>query len=161
MYKSAKEMYFAYGCSEYNMKIDDVLSEYNKYNISLEQQALWKKEYIDRLFSKLLETNDIRIFIELSAFSRGSTNTDILGKLIDYWVNSKKNDIEQEFLLSRTLFNAINPFAIKRKDRIAVKAIIILEDSFSRIQATSQIAETNRKAQKIYNDLQKRKNYID
>ena len=112
MHKKAKEMYFAYKCNEYFMKQDDALHEYKKYNISLEQQELWKMEYIDKLFDDLEKTKDIRVFSELSCFSRGTSSTDILERLLEYWIAVDNADVEKEFAFTFALFNAINPFAI-------------------------------------------------
>jgi hypothetical protein len=51
--ENAKKIFFDFACSYYYMQHDGVYEEYEKYNISEEQEKDWRKEYIDLWISKL------------------------------------------------------------------------------------------------------------
>lgn len=160
MCRSAKEMYFFYECSEYNMKAADVLGKYKNYHISPEQQETWKNEYIEMLFNDLAISSDFQTLSKLSSFSRTYENTGILKRLLLYWLDAEKRDIEIEFSLSFSLLNAINPFAVKRKDDVAINALSILEASFGNILENSNIERTQQIAKNCCEAIIKMKKNI-
>ena len=159
MYKTAKEMYFAYECNEYRMKQDDVLDEYKRYNVSTEEQIAWKNEYVEMLFDKLVSSNDIRVFSELSCISRDCTsNTYILEKLVDYWLTTDKTDIEKEFSLSFSLLNAINPFVIRKSVDISKQALNIVDTSMHNVISNTRLECTKRVARNCCSEIDRLKN---
>ena len=155
MDQSAKEMYFAYQCSEYNMKMDDVLDRWVGYHIPMEQQKQWKNEYIDGLFQTFERSRDQGVLSQISGFSRDTANTYILARLIEIWKTADKSEIEVEAWLTFLLMNAFNPFTIARKDVVAIEAAEIVEDSCKRILSGNASERTCKIAGKCLKTVEK------
>ena len=141
-YSFAKKMYEKYACNEYNMKIEGVLDKYKSFNVPLELQEQWKKEYIIGLCNNFAINNDLSLLNKISSFSRDSTDIEILRYLYNIYNNVKKSsDLNFVAKVCFALINSINVFQI-RKAPGYIK--IVIDDVFGTIEyIKSKLEEYN------------------
>ena len=79
----AKEIFFKYATSTFQMMRDGLHAEYSSYNVSKEQEMLWTNELIDREI-KNLNINDKTTLFPLSYVLQTNCMTTPLDKIIDF-----------------------------------------------------------------------------
>lgn len=94
----AKDLYFRYGSSKFQMMRDGFSQEYLSYNISEEQEMLWLDELI-KLEIRKLDINDTGTLFPLWYILETNDETDHFPILIDFIkMNENYSDSENNFL---------------------------------------------------------------
>jgi len=86
----AKEIYFQYSSSKFQMMRDGLFEEYSTFNISESQEKVWLEEMINNEINKLSLENSNTLF-PLWYIIETNCYVSIYFRLIDWFVDNKNN----------------------------------------------------------------------
>ena len=84
----AKEIYFGYCGNSFFMRREGFYDEYKSYNISKEQELVWKEEIVENLYNQL-SFEDSYAFHKLAMIAENDNDYSVVEKLITYISNNK------------------------------------------------------------------------
>lgn len=153
-FEEAKKLYFEYGCNEYYMKVDGVLEQYKRYNISPEIQRSWRNEYIINELQKLYSSNDVKSLKNVQNFIKEDHNIELLKQLYNYFLNNK--DTKDLLFLSRicsSIVSSISMFMIPGNENIINKIVFdvlkTIEDINDKLNKPNDIFLENNTIERI------------
>jgi hypothetical protein len=91
MENKAKEIFNKYSGSKFQMMRDGVLTEYDKYEITIETEKTWLSELISKEFNQL-DINSIDTFFPLWYIIQHHALTNHFDRISDFIISNSKNE---------------------------------------------------------------------
>lgn len=120
-YEKAKKIFDMFSGNKFQMQREGVINEYQSYNIPVEIENDWKKEYLDKIEVELHSTKIISKKIELFTVYTEASNRFFNSNIISLVENfMKKNNLDSytQIRLIELKFNALNDLSLNRKQII-------------------------------------------
>ena len=128
MKSGAKDLFFSFVGSKYQMMREGVIELYLSYNVSEKDEVIWIEELFQSLYSRLqYNLNDLNALHQMICLIEGHRLVEGVPKLYDLlWGNAKSITHPQEFAIS--IGRIINFLKDLPKDRKSKEYIKMFED---------------------------------